>query len=223
MNMCILLSPCAFLATDYILLVGLAYTLDEKVRRRCLPIRPRYIVRLFVGSDISTFLLQGCGGGLTAIGASVGGIRGQYGRQDIDVRTVSSIRIIRHLHRSTPAFRMATTKRFSTVMAASKALPIVQCTFLEPVADWRLLYFIVRITCIGIIIRSVFRIVEFSGVTPATSPRTKPISISSTRYRSGSPCLYTVSCGRRDSSSKSLKNLRAGDRSPPIPIYPWSK
>ncbi|KAJ7775943.1 hypothetical protein DFH07DRAFT_731967 [Mycena maculata] len=66
--------PCAFLATDYILLVRLAYTLNEKVRRRCLPIRPRYIVRLFVGSDISTFLLQRWGGGLTAIGGSVGNI-----------------------------------------------------------------------------------------------------------------------------------------------------
>lgn len=66
--------PCAFLATDYMLLVRLANTLDDKLRRRCLPIHPSYIVRLFVGSDITTFLLQGCGGGLTAIGGSIGNV-----------------------------------------------------------------------------------------------------------------------------------------------------
>ena len=53
------------------LLVRLARTLDEKARRRCLPLRPTRIVKLFVGSDIITFLLQGCGGGLTVLGGSI--------------------------------------------------------------------------------------------------------------------------------------------------------
>ncbi|KAJ6468584.1 hypothetical protein DFH09DRAFT_1381106 [Mycena vulgaris] len=66
MDMLILLSSCAFLATEYMLLVRLASTFPEEVSQSCLLIRPSRIVKFFVWSDGITFFLQASGGGLTA-------------------------------------------------------------------------------------------------------------------------------------------------------------
>ncbi|KAJ6542390.1 RTA1 like protein-domain-containing protein [Mycena vulgaris] len=66
MDMLFLLSPCAFLATDYMLLARLASTFPEEVSQSCLLIRPSRIVKFFVWSDGITFFLQASGGGLTA-------------------------------------------------------------------------------------------------------------------------------------------------------------
>lgn len=59
----ILLSPCLFLAQDYMLLPRLARWLDAEAS---LFLRPSRIVKIFVWSDVLTFLLQAGGGGLTA-------------------------------------------------------------------------------------------------------------------------------------------------------------
>lgn len=60
----ILLSPCGFLANSYVILPRLATWLDAE---DCLFLKSRIIVRLFVWSDVTTFLLQASGGGLTAM------------------------------------------------------------------------------------------------------------------------------------------------------------
>lgn len=60
----ILLSPCGFLATSYVILPRLATWLDAE---DCLFLKSRIIVRLFVWSDVITFLLQSSGGGMTAV------------------------------------------------------------------------------------------------------------------------------------------------------------
>ncbi|TXT07725.1 uncharacterized protein COLE_04649 [Cutaneotrichosporon oleaginosum] len=59
-----LLSPCAFLAQDYVLLPRLASWLDAE---DCLFLSARLVARIFIGSDICTFLIQAAGGGMTAI------------------------------------------------------------------------------------------------------------------------------------------------------------
>jgi hypothetical protein len=46
------------------LLSRLAATLDEVVARRCLLVRSNWIVKIFVWSDVGTFLLQATGGSL---------------------------------------------------------------------------------------------------------------------------------------------------------------
>ncbi|KAF7374487.1 hypothetical protein MSAN_00333100 [Mycena sanguinolenta] len=66
MDLFILLSPCLFLATDYMLLSHLARSFDEEVSDRCLLIRHSRVTKIFVWSDIITFLLQSGGGGMTA-------------------------------------------------------------------------------------------------------------------------------------------------------------
>ncbi|KAF7374493.1 RTA-like protein [Mycena sanguinolenta] len=50
--------PCLFLATDYILLSHLARSFDKEVSDRCLLIRYSRVTKIFVWSDIITFLLQ---------------------------------------------------------------------------------------------------------------------------------------------------------------------
>ena len=59
-----LLSPCGFLALDYVLLPRLATYLDAQ---DALFIKPHLIARIFVTSDVVTFLTQAAGGGLTAM------------------------------------------------------------------------------------------------------------------------------------------------------------
>ncbi|KAJ7508287.1 RTA1 like protein-domain-containing protein [Mycena galericulata] len=65
-NTFILLSPCAFLATDYMLLARLTGTFDQEVTDTCLLIRPARIVKIFIWSDAITFLMQATGGGMSS-------------------------------------------------------------------------------------------------------------------------------------------------------------
>ena len=64
----ILLSPCAFLAQDYMLLPRLANWLAAP---ELLLLKPSIIVRVFVISDVSTFLIQAAGGGMSAMSGSM--------------------------------------------------------------------------------------------------------------------------------------------------------
>jgi hypothetical protein len=59
-----LLSPCAFLAHIYLLLPRLATYLSAD---DCLFLRPRLIARTFVWIDVTVFLVQAAGGGMTAM------------------------------------------------------------------------------------------------------------------------------------------------------------
>ena len=70
LRLTIITQPCFFLATDYMILSHLTRTFDEEVVDRCLVVRQSRIVKIFVWSDVTTFLLQGSGGGLTAVQAS---------------------------------------------------------------------------------------------------------------------------------------------------------
>lgn len=60
-----LLQPCAFLAMDYQLLGRLSRALGDEAND-CLFIRPTRISKLFITSDVITFLLQASGGGMSA-------------------------------------------------------------------------------------------------------------------------------------------------------------
>lgn len=61
--MFVVLSPCAFIAADYVLLGRLARHLDADHR---LLVSSRKITIVFITSDISTFLIQAIGGALSA-------------------------------------------------------------------------------------------------------------------------------------------------------------
>lgn len=59
----ILLSPCAFIAQDYYVLPQMAEWVDAS---DCLFLKPRLIGRIFLTSDVITFLLQLAGSAMAA-------------------------------------------------------------------------------------------------------------------------------------------------------------
>lgn len=61
----LVLQPCAFIAADYVLLGRIARALGCG---QYLAISPRRITTVFVTSDITTFLIQAAGGGLSTSG-----------------------------------------------------------------------------------------------------------------------------------------------------------
>ncbi|KDQ64594.1 hypothetical protein JAAARDRAFT_28237 [Jaapia argillacea MUCL 33604] len=145
----VVLSPCAFIAGDYILLGRLARYL--KCDKHLL-IRPSRITLVFVCSDITTFLIQALGGSVEIATTSV---------------TVSQTGS--HIFLAGLAAQLASFFFFT-------------CTYLlffyrvhkyEPQAwtkdegkkwyhDWRTLGYAIIFSCIGILIRSVYRTIELS-------------------------------------------------------------
>lgn len=61
--------PCLFLAADYVILHELALSLGDGVSSTCLFLPARRVVRLFIWSDVTTFLIQAAGGGMSAMKA----------------------------------------------------------------------------------------------------------------------------------------------------------
>jgi hypothetical protein len=138
-----LLSPCAYLAQDYVLLPRLATWLDAE---DCLFLRARIIARLFIGSDICTFLIQAAGGGMTAMEkyAATGEKIALIGLiiQCISFGLFWVLLIVF-------AFRLRSNH--PEKWASGSGL-----------RGWKALYWALQWTCIGIMIRCVFRVIEFS-------------------------------------------------------------
>ncbi|BGP54438.1 Envelope glycoprotein gp160 [Rhodotorula sphaerocarpa] len=160
MYLFLLLSPCAFLAMDYMLLSRLALAMgDEAVH--CLILPATKIAKIFVWSDIVTFALQACGGGMSTshsatsqrIGPKItlAGLSIQLASFSFFTCTllVFGWRLLRRPAYSNPPqpFTFKGYKFWSS----------------SRIYDWRPVFFVLALTCIGILIRSVFRIIEFAG------------------------------------------------------------
>ncbi|KAJ7069791.1 RTA1 like protein-domain-containing protein [Mycena amicta] len=161
MDLFILLSPCLFLATDYMILSHLVRTFDKEVAERCLLVRQSRIVKIFVWSDVTTFLLQSSGGALTASknnsNAKIGNDIAMIGiiLQAVSFLLFTVVFLV---------FGFRVKKHFPKVWRPETLLPGPFRVFSrQPIEDWRILFYITCITCVGIIIRSVFRVVEFAG------------------------------------------------------------
>ncbi|KAM0752977.1 RTA1-domain-containing protein [Meredithblackwellia eburnea MCA 4105] len=151
----VLLSPCAFLAMDYVLLNRLALTVGTDVARKCLLIPARIIVRLFVYSDISTFLLQATGGSLTTSKnlstINIGNIVTITG---LSIQLASFIFFTLTLGLFGFNVRSRYPHLWNPAPADIKTMGL---------KHWRSLFFVMLATCVGITIRSVFRIAEYAG------------------------------------------------------------
>ncbi|EJD05847.1 RTA1-like protein [Fomitiporia mediterranea MF3/22] len=153
----ILLSPCAFIAADYVLLGRLARRLDKS---NYLWVSPQKVTTVFVLSDVSTFLIQAAGGAISVVandqktndlGSNVflAGLVLQLA--SFSVFTIMFLRFMQRIYTNDPE----TWNRDAT-----QQKPWYR--------DWRTLAFALFVSCIGIIIRSVFRVVELSqGFTGA--------------------------------------------------------
>ncbi|KAJ7134562.1 RTA1 like protein-domain-containing protein [Mycena epipterygia] len=160
MDLFILLSPCLFLATDYMLLARLAATFDKEVSDRCLLIRSSRIVKFFVWSDVTTFFLQSSGGGLTATknNATLANLGNKIVLIGLTLQAVSFLLFSCVL----VVFGWRVCHEFPAAWRVQKPRPF-KLLSRQPIDDWRILFYVMCITCIGIIVRSIFRISEFAG------------------------------------------------------------
>ncbi|CAE7232048.1 unnamed protein product, partial [Rhizoctonia solani] len=145
MNMFTVLSPCAFIATAYMLLGRLAIHLDAD---QYLLVKSRIITKLFLTSDIVTLLIQ-AGGGSMAASASAGKIGTKIFLIGLIIQLISfcayMVVYAVFLH------RMKTNRPEECVLPRNSA---------EFFSHWTALAGALIVSCVGILIRSIFRTVE---------------------------------------------------------------
>ncbi|TFY79972.1 hypothetical protein EWM64_g4039 [Hericium alpestre] len=147
----VILSPCAFIAADYIILGRLVRHLGCERHLRIVP--PHRITLFFILSDIVTFLIQAAGGGISSGTSATSGKIGTkiflvgLILQLVSFFTFTSIFVIflLRIRKHEPAI-------WTRDRDAGKTL----------FWDWRALAIALAISCVGILIRSVFRIAEMS-------------------------------------------------------------
>ncbi|ETW77781.1 lipid-translocating exporter [Heterobasidion irregulare TC 32-1] len=182
----VLLSPCAFLATDYVLLARISHTLGPEIANKCLLVPSSRIVKIFIWSDVVTFLLQMSGGGMGAIAGNIAKLGQKAYLRDWPG---ASTHLVCILHGRHTRVRMESVylsifllqqDRISNIFLRrltvfpSLWFPRKRSSFhlMQPwethaIEDWRILFFAMCCTCVGILIRSVFRIAELSqGYVP---------------------------------------------------------
>ncbi|WRT63495.1 uncharacterized protein IL334_000400 [Kwoniella shivajii] len=155
MTLFTLLSPCAFLANDYIILPRLVAWLDAEEQ---LFIRPSRVVRIFVWSDVFTFWLQAGGGGLSAARDSpslqkIGLYVALVGLilQCLSFMTFIGLAVVfgRRIKKTSKWTKTPNNAQGYTVSLWWKE-------------DWRSIYFAILWTSIGIMVRCIFRVVEYA-------------------------------------------------------------
>ncbi|ELU45386.1 putative RTA1-like protein [Rhizoctonia solani AG-1 IA] len=140
--------PCAFLAADYILLGRLVTHLNAG---QYLFIRPDRVMKIFLASDVFSFAVQACGGGMSTT-------------NDPD-----KLRIGQKLFLTGLALQLASFALFSALyivflIRVYKSAPEIWHHD-PPVpwySNWKTLAAALALSCVGILIRSVFRTIELS-------------------------------------------------------------
>ncbi|GAA6002139.1 hypothetical protein JCM10207_003094 [Rhodosporidiobolus poonsookiae] len=155
----LLLSPCAFLATDYVIFKRLAVSMGPDVVKSCLFLPIGIIVKLFVWVDVITFLLQAAGGGASAGDGKIQEIGPLIAFAGLVVQLASfalftllllvfAFRVrsrFPHLGSPFPKFNPFKLNPWSTSL----------------VNDWRAIWWVLVVTCVLILIRCVFRAIEW--------------------------------------------------------------
>ncbi|TFK35274.1 RTA1 like protein-domain-containing protein [Crucibulum laeve] len=144
----ILLSPCGFIAADYMLLGRLALHAQAE---KFLLIRPRRITIIFVISDITTFFIQAGGGGLSA-------------SKDASMSKLGSNVSLGGLILQLISFALFTFLHLSFIYRVQKYSPAIWMRDQHKTwyARWTTLAYVLCISCAGILVRSVYRTAELS-------------------------------------------------------------
>ncbi|CAE6378188.1 unnamed protein product [Rhizoctonia solani] len=153
LNMCTVLSPCGFIATVYVLLGRLSRHLYAE---EYLLIRPSWITKIYVTSDVFTLLVQATGGAMA-------------GSNDIDKAKLAGKIFLAGLILQLISFAtyIFVFGMFIYWMKTERAVQWDD-TRTRPWKDhWKGLVWAVGISCLGIIIRCIYRTIEgsqgFSG------------------------------------------------------------
>ncbi|KAF8714456.1 RTA1 like protein, partial [Rhizoctonia solani] len=147
MNMFTVLSPCAFIATVYMLLGRLALHLDAD---EYLLVKAGIITKLFLTSDIVTLLIQAAGGGMAAM-QSLKDVGKKIFLIGLIVQLISfTLYMVVY---AVFLYRMKVNRPGECRMPSNKA---------EFFTHWTTLAGSLVVSCIGIFIRSIFRTIENS-------------------------------------------------------------
>ncbi|KAF7346235.1 hypothetical protein MSAN_01850500 [Mycena sanguinolenta] len=209
MDLCILLSPCLFLATDYMLLSRLARSFDEEVSSRCLIIRDSRITKIFVWSDVLTFILQSGGGSLSASkNASSAKLGNKIALIGLILQAVSfglfTLVLI--------VFGQRVSKHYPELWRPKFPHPF-KVLSKEPIHDWRILFYVMCVTCVGILVRSIFRVAEYAdGYTGTISTHEGYFYLFDTVPLWISMSLYCVVWPVRALFNRSEQQLELGSR-----------
>lgn len=154
----VLLSPCAYLALQYMLITRLAASLGQEITDRCLLIRSSLVVKIFVTSDVCVFLLQAAGGGMSAIGGSTAQIGDKIGLIGLIIQVISyglfSVLLV--------VFAIRVRKNYPTYWNApdSEGLRAFSLWSKTPVRDWRLLFAVMCLVSVTIMVSTRFDLCE---------------------------------------------------------------
>ncbi|GAA5949407.1 hypothetical protein JCM3765_003399 [Sporobolomyces pararoseus] len=159
MTLFILLSPCAFLATNYMLLTRLARALNAE---SALFIRASIVTKLFVWCDVFTFLLQGAGGGLSSQPTSAD-LGHKIALVGIAVQLASYCLFTLLLI----YFGFKAPRKFPQIKEGYRQHSTAHRDSYSPFAttplhNWKNLWYLLLITSVGIIVRSAFRLAEYT-------------------------------------------------------------
>ncbi|WVQ85253.1 hypothetical protein IAT38_007418 [Cryptococcus sp. DSM 104549] len=138
----VVLSPCAFLAGDYILLGRLVEFLDAHQHLR--PLRAQYVSWMFIISDVITFLIQAAGGGLSIS------------------KNVTTAQAGGNIFLAGIALQFASFFFFTCAWAIFGIRAYRENKELWARQGWKPLYWALGFTCICFLIRSIFRTAELS-------------------------------------------------------------
>ncbi|KAJ7259728.1 hypothetical protein C8J57DRAFT_1072795, partial [Mycena rebaudengoi] len=126
---------------------------------RCLLVRHMRIVKFFVWSDAIIFFLQASGSGLTAaLGNTISQLTTSICMIGLSVQLVSFLFFTVVLI----VFGWRVSHQFPNIWVPRKPRP---CSIFsrDPIDHWRMLFYVICATCVGIIVRSIFRIAEYTG------------------------------------------------------------
>ncbi|KAJ6598873.1 RTA1-domain-containing protein [Mycena vulgaris] len=143
----VVLSPCAFIAAEYVLLGRLARFLNCD---KHLMVSPRRITIVFISSDITTFLIQAAGGSVSISSNTL--------------QTAQGISSSRVLSSSSQSFLTFTTIFFVFIHRVRSLEPAVWTMDASKKwhKDWRALAGAMVFSFLGILIRSGYRVAELS-------------------------------------------------------------
>ncbi|WVQ70923.1 hypothetical protein IAR50_000448 [Cryptococcus sp. DSM 104548] len=138
----VVLSPCAFLAGDYILLGRLVSYLDAHERLR--PLRAAKVSWIFIISDVVTFLIQAAGGGLST-------------SKDVTAAETGG-----HIFLAGIAIQMASFLFFTVAWIIFGVRAWKEDKELWNREGWKPLFWALGFTCICFLIRSIYRTIELA-------------------------------------------------------------
>ncbi|GAA5886138.1 hypothetical protein JCM16303_000061 [Sporobolomyces ruberrimus] len=156
MTLFLLLSPCTFLAINYVLLTRLASALKAE---KALFIRASWVVKIFIWSDVVSFLLLSGGGGM-----SVSQDLAKIAHAISIVGLVLQIASYALFCALLIVFGIRVPKKFPQIEQQIEPLRWSSFSFFSnaPINDWRILFALLIVTSMGITVRCWFRLIEYS-------------------------------------------------------------